>query len=262
MSRIGTRACATDRGSLVGVVVLMLALVRRWRSLVIDDEEDHFHFCGKYRVRNATKMHFPAAVVSIRKPKAQVISSAQVAQSSSWSTSFSGPLLQQHSSASASELASTLFFVVQINNGNPIEIAPSSEVDFTFTQGMVCPINLHYLFEATPEHRFEDHLVEDQEFGRRSRSAVLQGVLEVPNLDEHGLGLPLPRGQALIHVRLASSSRILTLLQLCSCSFVCCISIVCVIQRCSKGTRQADRLVSVHECAPDLSHRDAGDLDR
>ena len=100
-----------------------MALVRRWRSLVIDDEEDHFHFCGKYRVRNATKMHFPAAVVSIRKPKAQVISSAQIVQSSSWSTSFSGPLLQQHSSASASDLASTLFFVVQINNGNPIEIA-------------------------------------------------------------------------------------------------------------------------------------------
>jgi glutathionyl-hydroquinone reductase len=111
---------------------------------MINDEEDYFHFCGRYQLVNSTTCRFANATVCIRKPKHRVPSTTIQVQEESTSIFSSS----SKSTASSQTQATPSFFVVYVNAGQPITIEPKSTVEYTFAQGMVSPINMHYLFEV------------------------------------------------------------------------------------------------------------------
>ena len=171
---------------------------------MIDEKKDNYQFSGKYHIHNNSNRIIPAARVSlttgypprneIRQTKSKLSSKMKVKRKRSSSGGYGTP------SQNESCTQARAFHIDEL-----VDIHPGV-VSIPFANGLIEPINKHYLvsfFSVVPQHP----VIDSYQHSRSNMDVIGKQVIEIQNLEAHGLGIRLPPGDVrIMHVSQPASS--------------------------------------------------------
>jgi hypothetical protein len=167
---------------------------------VISESENLYHFQGKYHILNNTNITYQNVDVTLvdqrlrtnGKPKSG-FSKKKLSPSKNASTGFKSNRRSSYEMDDLPGIPSSHPILASYQLKNPVDLPPG-ETTVVFTQGIIQPINKHYLLTFPTSTPSGDLIDNDKAFSY-SGNGTSSEVLEVQNLAEHGLGLALPAGK-------------------------------------------------------------------